>query len=146
MSTCHRQTLPVSRNFLTIRCVVVLFSTSLSGYTLLNASRTAANYFNCEVMFENKHIFFSKSSSKLPFRPLLFGVMWLRPYCLEDRIFSEHCACGTDSRSVSGNENKKFVTPPEIEPVSSSSSRVTILTVLSYLLPPWHTLRDSAEA
>jgi hypothetical protein len=43
MSTCHRKTLPVSQNVVTSRCIVVLFSTFLSGYVLLNASRTAAN-------------------------------------------------------------------------------------------------------
>jgi hypothetical protein len=44
---CHRQTLPVSRNFATSLCIV-LFSTSLSGYALLNASRTAANDFDAK--------------------------------------------------------------------------------------------------
>jgi hypothetical protein len=33
------QTLPVFRNFVTSRCIVVLFGTSLSGYALLNASQ-----------------------------------------------------------------------------------------------------------
>jgi hypothetical protein len=41
--TFHRQTLPVSRNFVTSRCTVVLFGTSLSGYALLNVLRTPAN-------------------------------------------------------------------------------------------------------
>jgi hypothetical protein len=45
MTACYIQTLPVSRNVVTSRCIVVLFGTSLSGYTLLNASRTAANDF-----------------------------------------------------------------------------------------------------
>jgi hypothetical protein len=40
------QTLPVSRNVITSRCIVVLFGTSLSGYTLLNVSRTAGNDFD----------------------------------------------------------------------------------------------------
>jgi hypothetical protein len=48
MSTCHRQTLPVSRNIVTSRCTVVLFGTSISRYALLNASRTAANDFNAK--------------------------------------------------------------------------------------------------
>jgi hypothetical protein len=39
----HRQTLPKSQNFLTNRCIVVLFGNSLTGYALLHASRTAAN-------------------------------------------------------------------------------------------------------
>jgi hypothetical protein len=38
-----RQTLPASRNSVTSRCTVALFGTSLSGYEILNASRTAAN-------------------------------------------------------------------------------------------------------
>jgi hypothetical protein len=46
MSTYHGQTIPVSRNFIIGRCIVVLFGTSLSGYALLNASRTAANDFD----------------------------------------------------------------------------------------------------
>jgi hypothetical protein len=33
----------VSQNFVTSQCIVVSFGTSLSGYALLNASRTAAN-------------------------------------------------------------------------------------------------------
>jgi hypothetical protein len=33
MSTCHRQTLTVSRNFVTSRCTVVLLGTSLPGYS-----------------------------------------------------------------------------------------------------------------
>jgi hypothetical protein len=48
VSTCHRQTLPVSLNFVSSRCIVVLFGTSLSGYALLNASRTAANDFGAK--------------------------------------------------------------------------------------------------
>jgi hypothetical protein len=36
-------TFPVSRNFVTSQYIFVLFGTSLSGYALLNASRTAAN-------------------------------------------------------------------------------------------------------
>jgi hypothetical protein len=45
--TCFlSQALPVSHYFVTSRCAVVLFSTSLSGYALLNASRTAANDFD----------------------------------------------------------------------------------------------------
>jgi hypothetical protein len=35
------QTLPLSRNFVPSRRIIVLFGTSLSGYALLNASRTA---------------------------------------------------------------------------------------------------------
>jgi hypothetical protein len=35
-------TLPVPRNFVTSRCSVVLRGASLSGFALLNASRTAA--------------------------------------------------------------------------------------------------------
>jgi hypothetical protein len=45
MITHHRQTLPLSQNFVTSQSVV-LFGTSLSGYALLNASRTAANDFD----------------------------------------------------------------------------------------------------
>jgi hypothetical protein len=45
ISTCHRRVLPVCRNFVT-SWRIVLFGTSLSGYTLLNASRIAANYFD----------------------------------------------------------------------------------------------------
>jgi hypothetical protein len=41
-----RQTLPVSRNFVTSWCIVVLFSTFLPGFTLLNASQMAANSFS----------------------------------------------------------------------------------------------------
>jgi hypothetical protein len=44
----HRQTLPVSRNFVTSWCIVVLFGTSLSGYALLNVSQTAANDFDAK--------------------------------------------------------------------------------------------------
>jgi hypothetical protein len=45
--TCFlSQTLPVSQRFDTSRCIVVLFGTSLPGYALLNASRTAANDFD----------------------------------------------------------------------------------------------------
>jgi hypothetical protein len=40
------QILPVSRNFVINRCVVVLFATSLSGHALLNASRKAPNDFD----------------------------------------------------------------------------------------------------
>jgi hypothetical protein len=39
------QTLPASQNVTSSWCIVVLFSTSLSGYTLLNASETAENDF-----------------------------------------------------------------------------------------------------
>jgi hypothetical protein len=46
LNTFHRQTLPMSQNVVTIRCVFVLFCTSLSGYALLNASQTAANNFD----------------------------------------------------------------------------------------------------
>jgi hypothetical protein len=42
------QTLPVSRNLAASRCTVVLFGTSLSGYALLNNSRTAANNFDAK--------------------------------------------------------------------------------------------------
>jgi ABC-type antimicrobial peptide transport system ATPase subunit len=42
------QTLSVSLNFVTSQCIVVLFFTSLIEYTLLNASRTAANDFNAK--------------------------------------------------------------------------------------------------
>jgi hypothetical protein len=42
MSTCLRQKLPVSRNFVTSRCTVFLFRTSLSGYALVNALRKTA--------------------------------------------------------------------------------------------------------
>jgi hypothetical protein len=45
-------------NFVTNRCIVVLFGTSLSGHALQNASRIAANNFD-EVMFENEHTFCS---------------------------------------------------------------------------------------
>jgi hypothetical protein len=38
----------VSRNVVTSRCTVVLFATSLSGYALLNASRTAKNDFGAK--------------------------------------------------------------------------------------------------
>jgi hypothetical protein len=40
------QTLPASRNFVTGRCIVVLFGTSLC--TFLNASRTATNDFDAK--------------------------------------------------------------------------------------------------
>jgi hypothetical protein len=40
------QTLHVSRKFVSSRCVVVLFGTSLSEYAFLNASRTGANDFD----------------------------------------------------------------------------------------------------
>jgi hypothetical protein len=40
--------LPVSINFVTSRCTVVLLGTSLSGYALLNDSRTAANNFDAK--------------------------------------------------------------------------------------------------
>jgi hypothetical protein len=33
------------RDFITSRCIIVLFGTSSSGYALLNASQTAANDF-----------------------------------------------------------------------------------------------------
>jgi hypothetical protein len=46
-ATTYKKT-PVSRNFITSRCVVVLFGTSLSGHALLNASRTAANDFDAK--------------------------------------------------------------------------------------------------
>jgi hypothetical protein len=46
MSTCHRQTLPVTRNFVTSRCIAALFVSSLSGCALLNASRRAENDFD----------------------------------------------------------------------------------------------------
>jgi hypothetical protein len=49
MSTCHRQTLSVSRNFVTSRCTVVFVGTSLTGYALLNASRTATNGFDAKL-------------------------------------------------------------------------------------------------
>jgi hypothetical protein len=42
MSTCHRQTLLVSWNFVTNRCIA-LFGTSLSGCVLLDGSQAAAN-------------------------------------------------------------------------------------------------------
>jgi hypothetical protein len=42
------QTLPSSQNFVTSQCIVVLISTSLSGYALLNASQTAANDFSAK--------------------------------------------------------------------------------------------------
>jgi hypothetical protein len=42
------QTLPVPRNFVTSRCTVVLFGTSLSRCALINASRTAANDFDAK--------------------------------------------------------------------------------------------------
>jgi hypothetical protein len=45
MSTCHRRTLHVFRNFFTSLCIYISFCTSLSGYALLNASRTAAKDF-----------------------------------------------------------------------------------------------------
>jgi hypothetical protein len=38
----------VSRNIVTSWCIVVLLGTSLSGYALLNASRTAANDFDAK--------------------------------------------------------------------------------------------------
>jgi hypothetical protein len=37
ITTCRRQTLPATRNFVTSQCIVVLFRTLLSGYTLVNA-------------------------------------------------------------------------------------------------------------
>jgi hypothetical protein len=46
ISACHKQTLPVSRNFVTSRYSVVLFGTSLSGYALIKALRTAENDFD----------------------------------------------------------------------------------------------------
>jgi hypothetical protein len=41
-----QKTLPVFRNFVTSRCIVVLVGTSLSGHALLNASQTAENDFD----------------------------------------------------------------------------------------------------
>jgi hypothetical protein len=38
----------VSRNFVTSRCVFIIFGTFLSGYALLNASRAAANDFDAK--------------------------------------------------------------------------------------------------
>jgi hypothetical protein len=46
LSACHRQLPPAFRNFVTSWCTVVLFGISLSGYALLNASRTAADNFD----------------------------------------------------------------------------------------------------
>jgi hypothetical protein len=43
----HTQTLPVSANVVTSRYIVLL-GTLLSGYALLNASRTAANYISAK--------------------------------------------------------------------------------------------------
>jgi hypothetical protein len=43
------QTLPVSRNSVTSRSIVVLSGTSLSEYALLNVSRTAANDFDARM-------------------------------------------------------------------------------------------------
>jgi hypothetical protein len=43
MSTCHRQTHFVFQNCVTSQCIVVLFGTSLSGYSLINVPRTTAN-------------------------------------------------------------------------------------------------------
>jgi hypothetical protein len=48
------QTLPVSRNFVTSRCIVVLFGTSSPGYALVNASRTAANDFDAIVRMNTR--------------------------------------------------------------------------------------------
>jgi hypothetical protein len=48
MNTCHRQTLRVSRNFVTSRCIIVLSGASFSRYAFLNASRTAANGFDAK--------------------------------------------------------------------------------------------------
>jgi hypothetical protein len=45
LSTCHIQTLPVSQHF-TSQCIVVWFSTTISGYTLLNVSWTATDCFS----------------------------------------------------------------------------------------------------
>jgi hypothetical protein len=42
----HTQTLPVSRNVVTSRCITVLLGTPLSGYALLNAAQRAANDFD----------------------------------------------------------------------------------------------------
>jgi hypothetical protein len=39
-STYYRQTLPVSQNFVSSRCIVVLLGIFLSGYALLKVSRT----------------------------------------------------------------------------------------------------------
>jgi hypothetical protein len=47
--TCFlSQTFPVSRNFVTSRCIVALFRISLPEYALLNASRTTANDFDAK--------------------------------------------------------------------------------------------------
>jgi hypothetical protein len=46
MCICHRQTHPVSWDVVANWCIVALFSISLSGYTLLSASQTAANNFD----------------------------------------------------------------------------------------------------
>jgi hypothetical protein len=48
MSTCHIQTLSLPRNFVISLCIVVLFSTSLRGYALLNALQTAENDFDAK--------------------------------------------------------------------------------------------------
>jgi hypothetical protein len=42
------QLLPGSRNVIISRCIVVLIENSLSGYALLNVSRTAANDFDAK--------------------------------------------------------------------------------------------------
>jgi hypothetical protein len=69
MNTCHRQTLPVSRNFVTPRCNAVLLGTSLSGYALLNASRTAANDFYAK--------FCSRMNTRSAREYTMFALAWL---------------------------------------------------------------------
>jgi hypothetical protein len=46
MSTYNGQTLSMSEDIVTSRCIVVLFGTSTSVYAVLNASRTAADDFD----------------------------------------------------------------------------------------------------
>jgi hypothetical protein len=41
MNSCHIQTLPASRNFVTIRCIVAVLDTSFSEYAVLNSLPTA---------------------------------------------------------------------------------------------------------
>jgi hypothetical protein len=56
MSSCHRQACDVSWHFVISQCTVVLFRTSLSGYTLLNASWTTANDFNAKYIRKVTHV------------------------------------------------------------------------------------------
>lgn len=62
------QTHPVSQNSVTSQCSVTLYGISLPGYTLLNASRTAENYFDekqcskVNVCSANENITFAPAS------------------------------------------------------------------------------------